>query len=136
MKFASTLVIGSALVFQFAQAASNDKFKIPSHDHQHAADCGHPAITHGDHQDYLHDGSFHAAHSGHYDHHGAEKVKSKGRESASESHQKAKAHDHKHENACGHEAVKHGDHEDYLHDGQYHAKHGSHYDLHGAPLTH
>ena len=35
-----------------------------------ARDCGHPALEHGDHVDYLHDGHRHAAHEGHYDEHG------------------------------------------------------------------
>jgi zinc transport system permease protein len=39
------------------------------HAHEHGADCGHRAIPHGDHVDYLHDGHRHAAHEGHYDEH-------------------------------------------------------------------
>jgi zinc transport system permease protein len=42
------------------------------HQHEHGEECGHPAIVHGDHVDYLHDGHRHAAHEGHYDEHGAE----------------------------------------------------------------
>ena len=43
----------------------------------HAADhipgdsCGHPAIPHGDHMDYLVDGHLHHPHGGHCDDHGA-----------------------------------------------------------------
>lgn len=40
------------------------------HDHEHGPACGHPALEHGDHVDYLHDGHRHAAHEGHYDEHG------------------------------------------------------------------
>ena len=40
------------------------------HDHEHGPDCGHLAVDHGDHVDYLHDGHRHAAHEGHYDEHG------------------------------------------------------------------
>lgn len=40
------------------------------HDHEHGPDCGHPAVDHDDHIDYLHDGHRHAAHEGHYDEHG------------------------------------------------------------------
>jgi zinc transport system permease protein len=40
------------------------------HEHEHGPECGHPAIVHGDHVDYLHDGHLHAAHQGHYDEHG------------------------------------------------------------------
>jgi zinc transport system permease protein len=42
-----------------------------THPHEHGVECGHPAVTHGDHVDYLHDGHLHAAHEGHYDEHGA-----------------------------------------------------------------
>ncbi len=31
--------------------------------------CGHVAVQHGDHVDYLHDGHRHAAHGDHYDEH-------------------------------------------------------------------
>ncbi|HET7689739.1 MAG TPA: metal ABC transporter permease [Nocardioidaceae bacterium] len=40
-----------------------------THDHEHGPDCGHQAVTHGDHVDYLHDGHRHAPHGGHYDEH-------------------------------------------------------------------
>lgn len=39
------------------------------HDHEHGIDCGHPAVPHKDHVDYLHDGHRHAAHGAHYDEH-------------------------------------------------------------------
>jgi len=39
------------------------------HEHEHGPDCGHPAIEHEHHVDYLHDGHFHAPHEGHYDEH-------------------------------------------------------------------
>ncbi|WP_166354967.1 metal ABC transporter permease [Phytoactinopolyspora limicola] len=39
------------------------------HAHQHDENCGHPAVEHGDHTDYLHDGHLHAAHGKHYDEH-------------------------------------------------------------------
>jgi zinc transport system permease protein len=37
--------------------------------HEHAAGCGHPAVVHGDHVDYVHEGHRHAMHGGHYDEH-------------------------------------------------------------------
>jgi zinc transport system permease protein len=40
-----------------------------SHRHQHGPGCGHVAIEHGDHVDYIHDGHRHAVHGGHYDEH-------------------------------------------------------------------
>ena len=39
------------------------------HPHQHGEDCGHVAVPHGDHVDYLHDGHRHAVHGKHYDEH-------------------------------------------------------------------
>jgi len=39
------------------------------HEHEHGAECGHPAVEHDDHVDYLHDGHRHAPHEGHYDEH-------------------------------------------------------------------
>ncbi|HEU4542165.1 MAG TPA: metal ABC transporter permease [Jiangellaceae bacterium] len=39
------------------------------HPHQHGEQCGHPAVEHADHTDYLHDGHLHAAHGRHYDEH-------------------------------------------------------------------
>ncbi len=39
------------------------------HHHDHGPDCGHPAVVHGDHVDYVHDGHRHAPHGGHYDEH-------------------------------------------------------------------
>ena len=39
------------------------------HPHQHGEDCGHVAVPHGDHVDYLHDGHRHAPHGRHYDEH-------------------------------------------------------------------
>ena len=39
------------------------------HDHVHGEGCGHRAVPHDDHVDYLHDGHWHAPHEGHYDEH-------------------------------------------------------------------
>lgn len=39
------------------------------HLHQHGPDCGHAAVVHGDHVDYVHDGHRHAVHGEHYDEH-------------------------------------------------------------------
>ena len=39
------------------------------HRHEHGPGCGHPAVEHGDHVDYIHDGHRHAPHGGHYDEH-------------------------------------------------------------------
>lgn len=39
------------------------------HAHEHGPDCGHLAVPHNDHVDYVHDGHRHAAHGKHYDEH-------------------------------------------------------------------
>jgi hypothetical protein len=39
--------------------------------HRHSADCGHHAIPHGDHVDYVVGGHLHFAHGSHCDDHGA-----------------------------------------------------------------
>jgi len=39
------------------------------HPHDHGEDCGHVAVPHGDHVDYVHDGHRHAPHGRHYDEH-------------------------------------------------------------------
>lgn len=39
--------------------------------HAHGPECGHEAVPHGDHVDYLVDGHLHHPHSGHCDDHGA-----------------------------------------------------------------
>jgi len=39
------------------------------HQHQHGEHCGHRAVPHGDHVDYVHDGHRHASHGSHYDEH-------------------------------------------------------------------
>jgi len=39
------------------------------HAHEHGEDCGHLAVPHGDHVDYVHDGHRHAPHGSHYDEH-------------------------------------------------------------------
>jgi hypothetical protein len=38
--------------------------------HKHGPDCGHQAVPHGDHVDYLVDGHLHHPHEGHCDNHG------------------------------------------------------------------
>jgi zinc transport system permease protein len=51
-----------------ARAAAHDTVHEP-HRHEHGPRCGHPAVEHGDHVDYIHGGRRHAAHGGHYDEH-------------------------------------------------------------------
>lgn len=39
-------------------------------EHVHGANCGHAAVPHGDHVDYLVNGHLHHPHAGHCDNHG------------------------------------------------------------------
>lgn len=39
------------------------------HLHRHGDECGHPAVPHDDHLDFVHDGHRHAVHGAHYDEH-------------------------------------------------------------------
>lgn len=43
--------------------------KHENHDHVHGDGCGHQAVKHGDHIDYLHDGHLHHQHEDHVDEH-------------------------------------------------------------------
>ncbi|HET6654417.1 MAG TPA: metal ABC transporter permease, partial [Nocardioides sp.] len=50
--------------------AGDGHIAVPEdHEHRHGPDCGHRAVRHGDHVDYVHDGHRHAVHGGHYDEH-------------------------------------------------------------------
>ena len=48
---------------------TSDHVTTDEHPHEHGRDCGHVAVPHGDHVDYVHDGHRHAAHGRHYDEH-------------------------------------------------------------------
>lgn len=122
------------------------------HQHQHGANCGHTAIKHGDHIDYLHDGHLHHVHNDHVDEHRLEisvqnpdhctPAKACGCVAGCDCncadgcdcHSEHGCHDksHVHGPNCGHEAVPHGDHIDYLVNGRLHHPHGDHCDDHGA----
>jgi zinc transport system permease protein len=52
-----------------AQARARRHRRAERHEHEHGPGCGHEALEHGDHVDYVHDGHRHAAHEGHYDEH-------------------------------------------------------------------
>ena len=38
-------------------------------EHRHAPGCGHEAVAHCDHDDFVHEGHRHAEHGDHYDEH-------------------------------------------------------------------
>ena len=101
------------------------------HPHKHGPGCGHTAVRHGDHVDYLHDGHLHHAHDDHFDEHAIE-VSAANPDTCTPDHA-CGGHEgsHKHGAGCGHEAVPHGGHVDYLVDGHLHHPHGGHCDNHG-----
>lgn len=75
--FAATAPIGLALARRRRAAipfpespheGDHDLVEEP-HRHQHGPGCGHLAVEHGDHVDYIHGGHRHAPHGGHYDEH-------------------------------------------------------------------
>ena len=102
-----------------------------NHPHKHGPNCGHTAVNHNDHVDYLHDGHLHHPHEDHVDEHTIE-VSDANPERCTPDHD-CGAHEkgHVHGPGCGHEAVPHGDHVCYLVNGHLHHPHGDHCDDHG-----
>lgn len=97
--------------------------------HQHGEGCGHTAIKHGDHVDYLVGGKLqHQNADGSLEEHVLEVNDTNPSGCCGHS-----THDdgHVHGPGCGHEAVQHGDHIDYIVDGRLHHPHGDHCDDHG-----
>lgn len=72
-----TIVLLAIAVFLAASAGTAVRARLGArrhaeaerHEHEHGPGCGHPAVAHEDHVDYLHDGHRHAPHEGHYDEH-------------------------------------------------------------------
>jgi hypothetical protein len=102
-----------------------------AHSHSHGPNCGHIAVKHNDHTDYLHEGHLHFPHGDHVDDHRIE-VNSENPEKCTPTHN-CSGHEknHVHGVNCGHEVVPHGNHLDYLVDGHLHHSHGNHCDDHG-----
>jgi len=101
------------------------------HEHEHGDGCGHVAVRHGDHVDYLHDGHLHAPHRGHVDE-CAIAIDMTNPARCTPSHAcSGHAAGHVHGAGCGHQAVPHGDHIDYLVGDHLHHAHGGHCDDHG-----
>jgi hypothetical protein len=101
------------------------------HTHVHGDTCGHAAIKHDDHTDYLHDGHLHYRHEGHVDEHQLS-TSAKNPSSCTPGHA-CGGHDksHKHNTQCGHEGVPHEGHVDYVVAGHLHHAHDAHCDDHG-----
>ncbi len=106
-----------------------------AHTHVHGSDCGHPAIRHADHVDYLHDGHLHTVHGDHVDECSIA-VDAVNPAACTPKHAcTGHAKDHAHGPGCGHPAVPHGDHTDYLVGDHLHHTHGNHCDDHGPVRT-
>jgi hypothetical protein len=99
-------------------------------EHTHGPGCGHTAVRHEGHVDYLHDGCLHHPHEDHYDEH-VIAVSATNPEGCAETTTACAESGHVHGPGCGHEAVPHGDHIDYLVDGRLHHVHDGHCDDHG-----
>ena len=99
--------------------------------HVHGPGCGHIAVRHADHIDYLDQGHLQHVEGGRVDEHVVE-IATQNPDRCTRD-QPAKGHDtaHQHGPNCGHEAVPHGNHLDYLVDGRLHHPHGDHCDDHG-----
>lgn len=72
---------GTVVEHVLAVNAANPSACTPNHacgghaaGHVHGPDCGHPAVPHGDHVDYLVDGHLHHPHGAHCDDHGRVEV--------------------------------------------------------------
>jgi hypothetical protein len=106
----------------------------PDHPHQHGDGCGHTAVAHDGHTDYLHGGHLHHPRpDGSVEEHriGVSETNPDAHNPTEAGH----GADHTHGPGCGHEAVPHGDHLDYLVDGRLHHPHGDHCDDHGPLET-
>lgn len=100
------------------------------HAHQHGPGCGHTAVQHQDHIDYVHEGHLHHQSGGKVHEHRLEVTDGDPLACTPGFHGTHES-EHRHGPNCGHEAVPHGDHVDYIVEGRLHHSHGDHCDDHG-----
>jgi hypothetical protein len=102
-----------------------------NHSHKHGPGCGHAAVSHDGHTDYLHDGHMHRV-QGDQVVECAIAVGTSNPDACTPSHA-CTGHDegHRHGPGCGHEAIPHGDHTDYRVGDHLHHQHSDHCDHHG-----
>ena len=62
------MLVVTRIVYRL-KVKGDEHLPTEGHDHDHGPTCGHVAVPHGDHVDYLHDGHRHAVHGSHYDEH-------------------------------------------------------------------
>jgi hypothetical protein len=103
----------------------------PTQPHVHGASCGHPAVQHEGHTDYLTQGHLEHQEGGQVENH-AIGVNARNPASCTPGFHDGHSTQHHHGVGCGHEAVPHGTHTDYLVQGRLHHAHGDHCDDHGA----
>src|SRR5438552_13545737 len=102
-----------------------------NHTHRHGHGCGHKAVQHDGHVDYLHDGHLHHPTGDQVEEHSL-RVSGINPAECTPHHQCTKhANGQHHGPGCGHEAIPHGDHVDYIVDGHLHHPHDNHCDDHG-----
>ena len=101
------------------------------HQHVHGPNCGHMAIRHQNHVDYLHDGHLHEMQGSQVVECTIE-IDSINPTQCTPQHN-CGSHDakHRHGPGCGHEAAPHGNHVDYIVAGHLHHPHDRHCDNHG-----
>lgn len=68
---AVAVFVAASLVSAMRERAARRRHRMAEghSEHEHSESCGHPAVPHGDHVDYVHEGHRHAMHGGHYDEH-------------------------------------------------------------------
>jgi len=94
--------------------------------HHHGKGCGHLAVEHRGHVDYLQEG--------HLQHRRGDAVEEHVLDVSPKNPagcQRVNKPTHQHGPGCGHEAIPHGDHVDYIVDGHLEHPHGDHCDDHG-----
>jgi len=108
----------------------------PRHNHAHSKTCGHTAINHENHIDYLHDGHLHHhREDGEYEEHALSISESNPSECTPDHDCASHLKNHFHGPNCGHLAVEHADHFDYLVGNHLHHPHGNHCDHHGQVIV-
>jgi hypothetical protein len=103
--------------------------RMTASEHQHGPGCGHTAVQHEGHTDYLQAGHLHHGQGDGVQEHviGVSITNPDGHTGPAGGH----AGEHRHGGGCGHESVPHGDHHDFLVEGRLHHQHGDHCDDHG-----
>jgi hypothetical protein len=104
--------------------------------HEHGQGCGHTAIRHDGHADYLNHGHLEHVTGGSQVEEHRLSVDATNPDRCTPDH-RCDGHgaEHTHNAQCGHPAVPHGDHTDYLVGDHLHHQHGSHCDNHGRVAT-